>query len=148
MRHITLQQVARVLNRMDLIFDAHAAEKRMIGMFPREIGQELASHSNSPSMSALQKLSMQFAQFIDRVFGSASPHPQIRKTTSGLHGDGKIVSDNLAGDPILNQEWEKITTTITVPPQTPGFAALLEELNREPQEEGEATVPPDDRAVR
>lgn len=115
MRHITAQQVARVLSHLNTVFDAHAAEKRMMGMFPREVGQEIASHSNSPSMSALQKFSMQFAQFIDRVFGSASSHPQIRKTTSGPNRDGKIVSGNLAGDPIMNQEWEKLSATITAP---------------------------------
>ena len=75
MRHITVQQVADVLNRMAPIFDANAAEKRFIGMFPREVGQEIASYPNSPTMSALQKFSMQFAQFIDRLFGSASAHP-------------------------------------------------------------------------
>lgn len=130
MRHLTIQMVADVLNRMDPAFDAHAAEKRAIGMFPREVGREIADYTNSPRMTALQKFSMKYAQFIDQVFGSAATHPQIQKTS-------KIMSDNLAGDPTENQQWEKLETTITPPAATAGLDALLAQLNRDPAEEGE-----------
>jgi hypothetical protein len=33
MRHMTVQQVADVLNRMNPVFDADAVEKRAIGMY-------------------------------------------------------------------------------------------------------------------
>ncbi len=136
MHHITVQQVADVLNHMKPIFDAHDAEKRAIGMYPREVGREIAHHTNSTRMSALQKFSMQYAQFIDRVFGSASAHPQIQKTTSGPRRNGKIMSKNLAGDMIENQEWEKLATTITPPVTGAGLDAVLAELNQGPAEEG------------
>jgi hypothetical protein len=138
MRHITMQHVADVLNRMNTVFDAHAAEKRGIGMFPRKVGGEIASHTNSPTMSALQKFSMQYALFIDRVFGSRAPHPQIRKTTSGPRGDGKVMSENLAGDLIENQEWEKLGTgPIAAPARTADLDALIAELDREAEEADE-----------
>ncbi len=137
MRHLTGQQVADVLNRMDPTFDAHKAEKRAIGMFPREVGQELASHTDSPTMSALQKFSMQYAKFIDRTFGSRAPHPQIRRTTSGPRSDGKIMSENLAGDQVENQEWEKINPTVHITPSAPipDFDAILADLDAEPEAE-------------
>ena len=115
MHYLTVQMVVDILNELPRIFDAHDAERKAIGMFPREVGRELARQSNRGVMSALQKFSMQYSRFIEREFGSPSVHPQIRKTRAGPNSDGRVESSNLAGDLIVNQQWEKRVPRIIAP---------------------------------
>lgn len=130
MRHITPQMAANVLNALPSPFDAHAAEKEALRQYPLEVGRQIGCYTNSPTMTALQKFSMQFARYIDRLFGSKAATPQIRKT-AGTGGTGKVVGEHLGGRDAKNQEWEKINpgTPTTPPLGHTDLADLFPDLN-------------------
>lgn len=114
MRHITTQHLVGILNNLPSVVDAHVAEKKALGLIAHFVGLELAEYQNTPSMSALQKFSMNFAKTLDQTFASP-PNPQIQKTNKGLAGDGKVKSENLAGNESENQECKKLSNNITIP---------------------------------
>lgn len=115
MQHLTTQHLVDILNQLGPVFDAHAAEKKALGMYAQLVGQELARCNGTTNITSLQMFSMQFAQTIDQTFGSVSKSPQIQKTKSGKKGDGKVESENLAGKMSLNQEWKKLGDEIKMP---------------------------------
>jgi hypothetical protein len=99
MTHLTRALIATVLNallhqRGSSRFTGHEAQKRCLGMHPRETALEILEYQNDPTMSALQKFSMQFDRYIDRTFSG-----QIRQTT-------KVLGENICGDQSESQEWE------------------------------------------
>jgi hypothetical protein len=55
--------------------------------------------------------SREFSHWVGRKFKT-----HLRKTTNGPKRDGKVESRNLAGDDILNQQWEKRTPRTPIPP--------------------------------
>jgi len=99
MTHLTRVHIANVLNdlhhrRGSPRFTGHDAQKRCLGMYPHETASEILDYPNDPTMSALQKFSMQFDRFVEHTFAG-----QIRQTT-------KVPGENICGDPSESQQWE------------------------------------------
>jgi len=86
---------ASVLNGFRERFDTHLVEKRILREYPEAFAQELLRFAQS-SADPLHQFSAHFAKWIDRQFGG-----QIRQTR-------KVLTPNLAGDSIQNQQWERV----------------------------------------
>jgi hypothetical protein len=59
----------------------------------------------------LMAFSREFSHWIGRKFKT-----HLRKTTNGPKRDGKVESRNLAGDDIVNQQWQRRTPGTPIPP--------------------------------
>ena len=94
-RHITRQMGAWVINGFQASFDTHMVERRILRLYTEAIARELLEYSRT-SADPLHQFSAHFAKWIDSEFGG-----QIRQTR-------KVSSNNLAGEPTQNQEWERI----------------------------------------
>lgn len=93
-RHIDHPMAAGILNEFQGAFDTHAIEKRILRLHTEAFARELLEYSQR-GPDALTQFSAQFGRWIDREFQG-----QITQTQ-------KVVSANLAGDSVSNQQWRR-----------------------------------------
>ena len=95
MQHITREMVAAIINESERdAFDTHYLEQRLLRIHTRAFAQELLEFcgNNDPLNS----------------FSAALSHWVLRQFEGDIQRAEKVVSTNLAGDPVRNQQWHRI----------------------------------------
>ena len=111
MLHITVEMVRELINsNPNSQFDNHWIEMRVLRLHTIAFARELLLYEGN-NLDPLMVFSREFSHWVGRKFEG-----HIVKTHNGRQRNGKIESRNLAGDMILNQQWEKSNPGTPIPP--------------------------------